>query len=703
MSAVGRAQFRMLLLTGAGALALAGRPAAAAKPEAGAAASGEPSAAERRAVRGRSIDEDLETPELRELRRFEQAAFSNGGEGVQLPGGPADDELVPPPLPGRWGGSGDVPAPLRSPEAAVRSSRPPPTPEAAWLRSLKLPELPVRWEPQVLRFLEFFKNDPKGRAVMTSFLRRMGRFDGVITRALEREGVTKDLIYLAMIESGFEPKALSNKNAGGVWQFMPDAGRAYGLEVSYWVDVRRDPERAAEAAARYLKDLHTRFGSWPLAFAAYHAGYGAILSAITRFNTNDYWELCKHEAGLPWETTLYVPKILAVALIGYNREAFGFGDVAADPPLSYDRVEARPGTGLAVIARAAGTTLDVIQALNPELVRDRTPPDRPAMKVRVPAGSAGLYAEGIERARAVEHLETYVIRFGESLDDVAKAHGLSTRDLRRLNGVRDAAELRGGATVMVPPRPANGAPPESAHAADPGDDLILVAVPERAWQYKDRERVFYRTREGDTLEEIATAFQVQDDDVVEWNNLDADAKLHPRMILQLFVARSFDRGSVALLDPEKLRVVTLGSEEFHQLEAAHRGKTRLTYAARPGDTLAKIARRYGLAPADLARVNRLSYSSELSPGQRVVVYSPTPELPREVTEGRSGPHKRPLAAAVGKGAGAHADATTVAAKTKPSAPGKPAGALKTTGVAGKPAVEKPRSAGPAKPGAATKR
>jgi membrane-bound lytic murein transglycosylase D len=701
MSAGRRAQFRMLVVAGAGALALAPRLTAAAKTES--APSGEPSAAERRAVRGRAVDEDLETPELRELRRFEQSAFSNGGgDSAALPGGPTDEELVPPPLPGRWGGSGDVPAPLRSPETTARPSRPPALPEAPWLRALKLPELPVRWEPQVLRFLEFFKSDPKGHAVMTSFLRRMGRFDAVIARALEREGVTKDLIYLAMIESGFEPKALSNKSAGGVWQFMPDAGRAYGLEVSYWVDARRDPERAAEAAARYLKDLHTRFGSWPLAFAAYHAGYGAILSAITRFNTNDYWELCKHEAGLPWETTLYVPKILAVALIGYNREAFGFGEVAADPPLAYDRVEARPGTGLAVIARAAGTTLDVIQALNPELVRDRTPPDRAPIKVRVPAGSAGLYAEGIDRASAAaERLETYVIRFGESLDDVAKGHGMSTRDLRRLNGVRDAAELRGGATIMVPPRSAKAAAPDTAAGVDPGDDLILVAVPDRAWQYKDRERVFYRTRDGDTLEEIASAFQVQDDDVVEWNNLDADAKLHPRMVLQLFITKSFDRTSVALLDPEKLRVVTLGSEEFHALEAAHRGKTRLTYAARPGDTLAKIARRYGLAPADLARVNRLSYSSELSPGQRVVVYSPTPELPREVTEGRSGPHKRPLVPASGKSGGTRAD--VAAGKAKLGAPAKPVGTVKTAAVNAKAPAEKPRPAGAPKPAAATKR
>ena len=119
-----------------------------------------------------------------------------------------------------------------------------------------------------------------------------------------------------------------NVGAGGVWQFMAGAARAYGLEVSHWVDARRDPERAAEAAAHYLKDLYVRFGSWHLAFAAYNAGYGAVLQSIARYNTNDFWELCRHEAGLPWETTLYVPKIVAAAIVG--AEAVVAADFAAD-------------------------------------------------------------------------------------------------------------------------------------------------------------------------------------------------------------------------------------------------------------------------------------------------------------------------------------------------------------------------------------
>jgi membrane-bound lytic murein transglycosylase D len=586
--------------------------------------------AERKAVRGVALEdtETSETPELRALRRFEEQAFPRNGAFV--PGAnDADDaaKVLPPGLQGRWGGTGDIPRELRSPEHTQAPA--PAKPNQDWLRQLALPDLPVRWEPQVIRYLEFFKDDPKGRGIMASWLRRMGRFRAVIERRLDEQGLPKDLIYLAMVESGFDPGATSLKSAGGVWQFIPGAARAYGLEVSQWVDARRDPDRAAEAAARLLKDLYVRFGSWPLAFAAYNAGYGAILRSIARFNTNDFWELSRHEAGLPWESTLYVPKILAAALVGHNLKTFGFAEVAQDPSWEFDRVEVPSGTSFAALARAAGTRPDVIEDLNPEYIRGRVPPDRPSVVLRVPIGSASLFAKAASDSRAAgERLQPLVLRFGETLDDVAKTRGCSVRELKRINSVSDTSELRGGTTILVPAR----APlPGAAVPSDEPDESTLVAVPDRAFAYQGRERVFYRTRDGDSLADIAQVFDVTPDNIVEWNNIDPEAKLQPKLILQLFVREGFDRANVMLLDPDKVRVVTLGSEEFLELEAARRGKTRLFYSARAGDTLAKIAKRYGLSPGDLARINRLSAVSELGEGQKVVVYSPTPELPKEIT------------------------------------------------------------------------
>ncbi|HEX7501763.1 MAG TPA: LysM peptidoglycan-binding domain-containing protein, partial [Polyangia bacterium] len=588
--------------------------------------------AERRAVRGVALEgaETSETPELRAMRRFEEEAFPRQGAAGPVQPEPDDSAKgLPPGLEGRWGGTGDIPRELRSPERGTAPVAPKPSLE--WLRQLSLPELPVRWEPQLIRFLEFFKNDPRGRAIISVWLRKMGRYRAVIERKLDEQGLPRDLIYLAMIESGFDPVATSLKAAGGVWQFIPGAARAYGLEVSHWVDARRDPERAAEAAARLLKDLYVRFGSWPLAFAAYNAGYGAVLRSIARFNTNDFWELARHEAGLPWETSLYVPKILAAAIVGHNLRAFGFDSIAQDAPWEFDRVEVSSGISFASLARAAGTKPDVIEDLNPEYISGRVPPDRPTVVLRVPLGSANVFAKAATDARVGERAQSLVLRFGETLDDVAKARGCSVRELKRLNAVTDTAELRGGMTILVPARAATVVPAAPATSGDNADDTILVAVPDRVFAYQGRERVFYRTRDGDTLADIAAVFDVTPDNIVEWNNIDPDAKLQPKLIFQLFVREGFDRADVMLLDPDKVRVVTLGSEEFLELEAARRGKTRLFYSARAGDTLAKIAKRYGLTPGDLARVNRLSATSELTEGQRIVVYSPTPELPKEIT------------------------------------------------------------------------
>lgn len=603
--------------------------------------------AERRAVRGVAMEgsETSETPELRAMRRFEEEAFPR--QGTVIPGQPEPDDSarsLPPGLEGRWGGTGDIPRELRSPERTTAPAVPKPSLE--WLRQLALPELPVRWEPQVIRFLEFFKNDPKGRSIMSVWLRKMGRYRATIERKLDEQGLPRDLIYLAMIESGFDPGATSLKSAGGVWQFIPGAARAYGLEVSHWVDARRDPERAAEAAARLLKDLYVRFGSWPLAFAAYNAGYGAVLRSIARFNTNDFWELARHEAGLPWETSLYVPKILAAAIVGHNLKAFGFANITQDAPWEFDRVEVPSGISFAALARAAGTRPDVIEDLNPEYTSGRVPPDRPTVFLRVPLGSANLFAKAASESRTGEKLQPVVLRFGETLDDVAKARGSSVRELKRINAVTDTAELRGGMTILVPVRGTPSAPTPPTASGESADDTILVAVPDRVFGTQGRERVFYRTRDGDTLADIAAVFDVTADNIVEWNNIDPDAKLQPKLILQLFVREGLDRAGVMLLDPDKVRVVTLGSEEFLELETARRGKTRLFYSARAGDTLAKIAKRYGLTPGDLARVNRLSATSELTEGQKVVVYSPTPELPKEITAKVTGapPTKKPALA-----------------------------------------------------------
>jgi membrane-bound lytic murein transglycosylase D len=350
-----------------------------------------------------------------------------------------------------------VPATTPSPTAPPPVTRKPRAPRGEvaeadkpeWLRGLVLPDLPLRWSPRVTQYLELYKREPRNREILRGWLRRLGAHQAIIEATLARERVPAGLVYVAMIESGFTAGALSSKGAGGFWQFRPDVARGYGLEVSFWVDERRDLEKSTVAAARYLGDLHKRFGNWELALAGYNAGVFAVLDSILRYNTNDYWTLCTVEAGLPWETTEYVPKIFAVGIVDQNRRVFGFDDVAADRASAWDLVEAPAATSFESLATRAGLTSDELAQWNPIYVRRRTPPDRAAVRLRVPAGRGEKLGRLFASVRPAD-LVPAVIGTGETLARVARSRHVSVVRLRRLNAIADDEEVTPGTMLLVP-------------------------------------------------------------------------------------------------------------------------------------------------------------------------------------------------------------------------------------------------------------
>ncbi|MCS6915154.1 MAG: LysM peptidoglycan-binding domain-containing protein [Myxococcales bacterium] len=573
---------------------------------------------QRKAIRGGPVDVSQESPELRELREFEQATFPRPGMRSAEREPTGEPEETSSPTAGL--GPDAVPEALRSPETRRledRTQRPP----LPWLASLKLLDhlglsaTFVRFEARVIRYLEFYKEEKRGRSIMASWLRKQGRYRALIEEVLDRYQLPRFLLYVCMIESGYDPHDRSRAGAVGLWQFMPEGARIYGLRVDYWVDERKDPVRSTEAAARYLGDLKTRFGSWHLALAAFNAGYGAVLRAMQKYNTNDYWELCRHEDGLPWETLLYVPKVIATALVGENRALFGYENVQPDAPLVFDRVQVSTTVSLRAAAQAVGVPVEELERLNPELRRGRTPPLRPGetWSLKLPQGTVPKFLARFDPRS--ERLESYIVRFGERLDDIARARGVSVRELRRLNGVEDASEIRAGVTLLVPPLP-RGAPRDPP----PGEEVVIVAVPDKSLVVPGRKRVFYRVIPGDTISTIARFFRVSQAELQRWNNLDLDATLATGMVLDVWVDKDFDTSGVQLVDPERVRVVTTGSDEFFDLVETLRGRRRLVYLCRAGDTLHKIAKRYGLTVADLERINRLSQQSVLRPGQPITVY-----------------------------------------------------------------------------------
>jgi len=572
------------------------------------------SAAGRRAIRGSTVEIIHESEELRAMREFDEQSFPRPLPGVPSTG--SSDDTTGSGSDVRRASLGNVgsdalPPPLRSP---VQGELVKPTESGSaipWLEQIKLPDLPVRLDPRVVRYLEFYKSDRRGRAIMTSWLKKQGRWKPLFEDALRRARLPLGLVYISMIESGFDPLDRSHAGAVGLWQFMPEGGRIYGLREDYWVDERRNPEKATEAFTHYMGDLKERFGAWPLTLAAFNSGYGAVLRAMQKYNTNDYWELCKHEDGLPWETTLYVPKAMAVAIVGENKKLFGYDNVATEPPYAFDRVSVPSSMSFAAIAKAAGVSVAEVAALNPELRRNRTPPE--PWQARVPRGAGARFAAAYEQQR--ELVKPFVVRFGERLDDIAAAHGTSAHELRALNGIDDSAEIRPGLTLVVP----DGRKP----VTPPPCETTIVAVPDKDEIVAGRKRVFYRTLPQDSPSEIAAFFKVKPAELAKWNNVDLEAKLASNMVLQLWVANDFDTSKAALVDAARVRVVTCGSPEFFDLVEGRRGRKRLTYVVKKGDDWKRVAKKFNLTVADLERINRFGAArTELLVGQKLTVYVP---------------------------------------------------------------------------------
>ena len=558
----------------------------------------------------------------------EQAALRSDPELSSLHA--AELALFPRPLPGLVPGwSWELPKPIGEKRPEVVSGAPSSTrfelgersesaPDSAWLRALSLPSLPVRFEQRVLQYLTFYRENPSGRAIARAWAKKIGRYGPLLRAELAKAGAPSDLIYLSLIESGHNPTIVSPAGAAGIWQFMPDSGRAYGLVIDRWVDERLDPLRATEAAARLLSDLYRRFGSWDLAMAAYNMGHGGLGRAIRKYNTNDYWELARYEAGIPWETTLYVPKILATAITLGNRRAFGLDDVEAEPGESVETVLVAPGISLAAVARLAGVPGDQLEKLNPQYLAGRTPPVIPgtqgvSWRVRVPLGKASAVQAGLARvALEDESYAPHLVRRGETLETIALARGTTEAQLRLINKVEPKELLSAGCVLLVPEL---GAAPES------GSEREVVVVPPRPFDDRTRQRVFYRVLGGDSIERLAEAFGVTRAEILAWNAIDDNARLQPDMTLQLFVPKGRDLSRVRHLPEAKTRVLVAGSPEFFDYFEGQNGKRRLVIRARKGDSLADIGKRYGMTIGWMERVNRRARNDEIDPGSAVVVYT----------------------------------------------------------------------------------
>ena len=444
---------------------------------------------------------------------------------------------------------------------------------------------------RVQYFLNFFQGPARER--FTVWLSRMPRYETMIRQALSEQGLPEDLIYLALIESGFSNTAVSRARATGMWQFMRGTARMYHLRVDSWVDERRDPYRATWAAVRHLRDLRDRFGSVYLAAAAYNAGGGKVSRSLSRLpeeeddslNSDATFFRLADTRHLRQETRDYVPKLIAAALIAKEPERYGFpafADSLRIQPILWDSLVVPDATGLDVVARLADTTVTFIRELNPMYLRLATPPGSRST-IRIPMGSGDkvrtAYAS-LPPGKRVSFREHFVTR-GETLSHIAQRYHMSVSELREANP-RVSTKLRIGQRLIIP----TGG----------------VVVARAAAAAEDRRAEIHRSvtsthtvRSGETLSEIAERYHVSVSQLKSWNRLRSNTI---RVGQRLRVRSSSSSSSTA-----QTRVAS--SSGYH--------------VVRPGDTISGVAARYGVSPAALRAVNGMGNSSFIKSGTRLKI------------------------------------------------------------------------------------
>ncbi len=392
---------------------------------------------------------------------------------------------------------------------------------------------------RVQYYLDYFQT--RARDHFQVYLERLGRWESLVRAKLRAARMPQDLVYLAVIESGMNPNAVSRRRAVGLWQFMSSTGRRYGLTVDSWEDDRRDPWRATDAAIRMISELNDHFGSLYLAAAAYDAGPGKIQRGLNRYDFgelqgNDLFFALADERFLRRETKDYVPKLIAAAMIAKEPQKYGFTDIERWAPLRYDSIVVRDAVGLDVLARLADTSTDAMLELNPEFIRRVTPPGR-TVWVRVPVGAADSAAARLavlpaeRRVTFVEH----TIARGETLGRIAERYHVSVDLILSANRDLKARSLRPGRVIVIPTsgvapsrwlRGSSASPSRPSRSLRRTPPVLLSSVarghaPARGSSV-DRGATSYRVhivRAGESAWSIAQTFGVSLDALLEANGL----------------------------------------------------------------------------------------------------------------------------------------------------------------------------------------
>jgi membrane-bound lytic murein transglycosylase D len=433
-------------------------------------------------------------------------------------------------------------------------------------------DMPIEWNQRVENSIIYFQT--VAREACETYLRRSGKYKDLMQQILREKGLPEDLVWLCLVESGFNPKAYSWARAVGPWQFIAPTGRKYGLNRNWWYDERRDFVKSTYAACDYLTFLYDKFKSWPLALAAYNGGEGRVERAIKKHKTNNFWKL-----KLNQQTDKYVPLYMAATIIGKDPERYGFV-VEYDEPIQFDVVQVNQPVDLKKVAKSLGTSVAQIEELNPELHRGITPPNYPGYKLRIPAGTKDLFAQNFKGYDAkisglfVEHK----VKKGQTLSHISQRYGVPISAIMELNGLTNKHRLNIGQRLIIP---ANETMAQTGNAQ----------VKSPKVKNKTNSTSSYTVRKGDTLAKLASKFGTSVDEIKRLNGL-----------------KNPHRISVG----KKLKIPSASLSS---------GGLFKEHMVKKGENLSYLAQKYGVSVSTIMSVNNLSNKHVLKIGQRLLIPS----------------------------------------------------------------------------------